>query len=486
MEIKNKKIIFAVVLLVLALAGLTVVEAVDLGFRFSQSNVGKYLAGKMIANYLIIFALLFAVVYLFALSKESRPGGAMLALFVIALFAISVALVIFITGGENEFIWDISRLANVRWLFQIKSIVNALIVAAVCLAFKTYGPLKEKGKDRAGMFAAIVIIAVISILIASMVNYAESRPANLPSEIKYEEVDGKTVPKYVDRWIWQYPQVKNIKLFLLGEKEDGTYNHPQTGDQRQGILIGKGLMAFIAGSVLLIWLFVHFKVFGEHKIFKYGTAVYLAALLANQGTSLSDIMSYAWWTILLILNNYFKRQAWGQARPGMAFGLSFAIVQTIYTAVVGVPYLVILGTRSFLWNFVIGIAIGYIWDTVLGKGGILGADVARDQGRRERFAELWRKGQGRRAVGEMLNDLSMGMLGRWQRFRDFFNLTLSLEEQMKPLIEEAESILEQLIAAERAATRNAALISDLRNQFNRKMMQIQSLNTKIRRLRGGP
>jgi len=493
MEIKNKKWMFVLILLVLALVSAVVVEA-QLGFMLRESNIGLYFGGKMIANYIIVFAILFIIVYFVAFSKETRPGGLLLYLFLIALFVVSIVLTIIITKGTiaekgvSVFIWEVAKLTSVRWLFKIKTIVNALIIAGICLVVKTYG-LKEYGKEKAGMVATVFIIILISLFVASMINYSAVQPKELPEDVTYNAEE-----KYVDRWIWQYDQVKKMKLFLLGDEPGGSYTN-EKGELKQGILKfgenGKGLPAFFIGSLLLLWLFIHFEIFkkGGGKLFQYGIPILLAALMANEGYTKTSVMGYAWWTALIIINRSFKN-TWGRDRPGMAFGLAFAIVQTTYTAIVGEPYLKI-GTDSFAANFIIGIGVGFLWDILLGKSGLWEAQARRTEAFKTRFSDLWEKDRVkaiRYGLGEALNTLSAGQLARWGRFRRFMGEYTPIEFEILKLQKDAEKTLRDLIEEEKktGAARRPAEINRLRTEFNDKIQRIEALNRRIARLRGGP
>jgi len=490
MEVKNKKMMFVMIFLVLALVSVTFVEGIDgiLGWRLGRSNIFNYFNGKMILNYFMIFAVLFAITYLWALNKDTRPSGIMQGFFIAAIFAFSVGLTIFITKGQPVFLWDVSKL-NIRWLFKMKTIFNALIVAAICLLVYNFWMKKEGEAAKGKTFAAAFIIIVISLFVASMVNYSADTPkGKLPEGVKYEIED-----KYVDRWLWQYPQFSKVKLFLLGDTDkypDGRYDHPETKEIKQGVLRfgknGAGFMALFLGSILLIWLFTHYKVFGEHKTFQYGVPILLSALLANEpAMDQAKVMSYAFWTVLLILNNYFKKTGWGQNRGGTAFGLAYAIVETVYVAVVGETY--IIGSKSFLVNFVYGLGIGFIWDFVLGKGGWLGAKEAAEAEASRKEWRKWIKSLPGKALSRLGRAISSVSPTRFRRLARWLQGFAPIEDGLAKLQKQAADILNDLIAAEATTPRTPATsgrINSLRIRFANKIAEIRAERARLAALRG--
>ncbi|ENO12066.1 hypothetical protein MBGDC06_00104 [Thermoplasmatales archaeon SCGC AB-539-C06] len=485
MEIRNKKYMFALILLVLTLISASIVGAIDWGFRFGQSNFLNYFNIKMIINYIVIFSILFITIYFLGFGEKEKPKGTILGFMIAAIFAIAVALTIMITKGEPNFIWEISKLSGASWIFQVKTLVNALIVASVSLII--YNRFIKKEGEKKNDLASIFVIIVISMFVAGMVNYSAVQPTDLPTGVTYDANS-----KYVDRWLWQYPEVNKIKKFFLGASEGETDFDPQYGTYkgekgllRQGILKfgqnGAGLPAFFLGSLLLIWLFYHYKWFKDNKLMGYGLPIFLAGLLANEPSMTKGVvMSYAWWTALLLIRSSFEK-GWGKDKPGTAFGLAFAIVETVYAAIIGKGYL--LGSTSFISNFLYGIVLGFIWDLLMGKGGIWEATGKRQQALKERIGRVWeREGAAKGAkyaLAELLNALPL--IGRISIIKNLLLKLMPLEQTLKPLLEKARKTLEDLIAAERAA--NRPLATTLRTQFNTEIVAIRDIQRRISRLR---
>jgi hypothetical protein len=495
MEIKNKKYMFALILIILTLVSASIVQAVSLGFRLGISNILNYLNMKMIINYILIFSILFIIVYFWGFSGKDKPSGTILALLIAAIFAISVALTIFITGGQPNFLWEISKLSNVKWLFKLKTIVNASLVAAVCFAIYNY-KFKEKAAEKGagGSLAALFIIIVISIFVASVVNYADEKPTDLPEGVDYD-----SNINYVDRWLWQYSQATKFRMFFLGayEGEPGyhrdyhTYLN-QNNKLRQGILRGgqngAGLPAFFLGSLLLLWLFYHYKWFEGNKTLGYGVPIFLAGLLANEPSLTKGVvMSYAWWTALLIIRSSFAK-GWGKDKPGVAFGLAFAIVQTVYVAIIGEPYLGI-GSVDFLWNFVYGLGLGFVWDMLMGQGGIWEATIARQDMLRQQMGNfVKREGVIKAAkyvLGKAANAALVGvsklkqLIVRWGYLKPKIK---ALEAQLKAAIERLEDLIEE---EEKEDKRDILKVDDLTKQFQKLIEDMKKTNDEIVKAKKG-
>lgn len=484
MEIKNKKYMFALILLVLALASVSIVQAIDLGFRVGQSNILNYFNMKMIVNYIVIFSILFIITYFLGFREKEKPKGTILGIMIAAIFAISVALTIMITKGEPNFIWEISKLSGASWIFKVKTLVNALIVASVSLV--VYNRFIKKEGEKKNDLASIFVIIVISMFVASVVNYADSQPSDLPAGVTYD-----VNSKYVDRWLWQYTEATKLRKFFLGayQGEEGYHQDYHTykdenNQLRQGILRGgqngAGLPAFFLGSLLLIWIFYHYKWFKDNKLLGYGLPIFLAGLLANEPSMTKGVvMSYAWWTALLLIRHSFAN-SWGKDKPGTAFGLAFAIVETVYAAIIGKGYM--MGSTSFIWNFVYGLALGFIWDLLIGEGGIWEATAKRQEALKRDIGNVWQREGAVKGAAYALGRLGQALgLGRIPGIKNLLMLIMPEELKLKPLLEKARKTLQDLIKAEEAG--NHPLATALRAQFNSEIVAVMDIQRRISRLR---
>jgi len=318
--------------------------------------------------------------------------------------------------------------------------------------------------------------------------------------------------QHVDRWIWDIEIVKGVGKFLLGGTEAdeyGEYNvyaKDEAGKPTQQVIArkqailrvgrnGAGLPAFFIGSLLLIYLFMHFEIFKDKSRFlQYGVPIFLAAILANEpGLTKIKAMGYAWWTALLIIRSSINKRI--PDRPGTAFGLTYAIVETVYTAIVGRPYLSMFGVSpagtSFLRNFIVGIGVGFLWDLLIGKGSIWDATAKRKERAIQDIHNRWERDGAVKTIGYGLGKAANVLgLTRVNRFKWMIHL-IPLTERLKPMLKDAKKILEDLIAEEQktGAARNPKLINQLRTNFNNQIQRIKALNKRIRDLRsigGGP
>ena len=275
--------------------------------------------------------------------------------------------------------------------------VNALILFGALFILFTLLLKKHMGSDKTTMIVMYIIIGVAALIIST-----------------------KFVVGGVPQYMWHNEGFRDATQFLIGPSRplnpcaapnppwwrnvmSEYFSNPPccgtgayfkaTADNpaacKQAILrtnaSGSGLPAFIIAGILFFLLFNGYgKNLGFDRTGKWMPIILsliLAALLANERVTKSQVLTIGGWIAVLLIGGKLSKSMSGEKDPkgtkkGFGFGLAYAFVQLILNMLGtslwgGTVTSGEIGVFSILSNLAIGFGIGFIYSFFAG-GGILG------------------------------------------------------------------------------------------------------------------
>src|SRR3989344_3777042 len=199
------------------------------------------------------------------------------------------------------------EIQGLSWIISGKVLLNYMLIALLLYVIASFTLLKSYKDNAHATYAIIALIFVGAFSITGMIN----NPGNTPNTNFIWEQTGSTASS-LTKFLW------------AGDGSDYQYTTGASLLPKYSILRGDHLIVFIFGTILLIWVFHSLTPSLDNNKYHltWWLSAFLAAQIANSGTTKQSFFVIMYFTALLLTYSAFKKSM-GQDKAATAGAVAF-------------------------------------------------------------------------------------------------------------------------------------------------------------------